>query len=177
MARPRGIRKPEIAELICDRIASGYTLRQIGREIGCAPCAITAWRRQDTWFATMYDEARQDQAEYLAEQLREIADDGTNDWQQREMASGAIELVPDHEHIQRHRLRVDTRKWLMSKQLPKKYGDKLALTTPDGPNFEAMSDDERITWATQLAARMRRLLANADNGPRSGRRERGSATR
>jgi hypothetical protein len=31
------------------------------------------------------------------------------------------------ENLQRSRLRVDTRKWLLSKALPKIYGDKLAL--------------------------------------------------
>ena len=29
------------------------------------------------------------------------------------------------EHVQRSKLRVDTRKWYLSKILPKKYGDKI----------------------------------------------------
>ncbi len=42
-----------------------------------------------------------------------------------------IRLV-DHEHIQRSRLRVDARKWLMSKMAPKKYGEKLQHTGDGG---------------------------------------------
>jgi hypothetical protein len=63
----------------------------------------------------------------LAEELLDIADDGTNDWQARELAAGRVSAVPDHEHINRSRLRVDTRKWLMGKLAAKKYGDKLDL--------------------------------------------------
>jgi hypothetical protein len=36
-------------------------------------------------------------------------------------------LAVDHDHIQRSRLRVDTRKWLLSEMSPKVYGDRLAL--------------------------------------------------
>jgi hypothetical protein len=38
-------------------------------------------------------------------------------------------LLTNHNVIQRDRLRVDTRKWLMSKMKPKKYGDKTDITT------------------------------------------------
>jgi len=59
----------------------------------------------------------------MADEVMEIADDGTNDW---------IESNdPDNpgyrfngEHYQRSRLRVDTRKWMLAKALPKIYGDK-----------------------------------------------------
>jgi hypothetical protein len=33
--------------------------------------------------------------------------------------------------VQKQSLRVDTRKWLLSKMAPKKYGDKLELTGDD----------------------------------------------
>ena len=33
----------------------------------------------------------------------------------------------NNEAVQRSRLRVDARKWLMSKLMPKKYGEKLEL--------------------------------------------------
>lgn len=34
----------------------------------------------------------------------------------------------DNEAVQRARLRVDSRKWLLSKLVPKKYGDKIDLS-------------------------------------------------
>ena len=63
------------------------------------------------------------QADYLAEEILEIADDGKNDWVERQDGSAAV----NNEAVQRSRLRVDARKWLMSKLMPKKYGEKLEL--------------------------------------------------
>jgi hypothetical protein len=60
--------------------------------------------------------------------ITEIADDGSNDWIERETKSGRMLTVPDQEHINRSRLRIDARKWLLSKLAPRKYGDKLELT-------------------------------------------------
>lgn len=62
----------------------------------------------------------------MADDLLDIVDDGTNDFVARERDGERI-MVVDHEHIQRSRLRADTRKWLLSKALPKLYGDKLDL--------------------------------------------------
>jgi hypothetical protein len=40
---------------------------------------------------------------------------------------GGTTLVLNGEHVQRSRLRLDARKWALSKMAPKKYGDKLEL--------------------------------------------------
>lgn len=81
----------------------------------------------DAQFAAEYAIARRVGYEVMAEQVIEIADDGRNDWVERETQSGRTILVPDHEHMARSRLRVDTRKWLLSKYLPKVYGEKLEV--------------------------------------------------
>ena len=67
------------------------------------------------------------QADALAEETLEIADDGKNDWM--------LDNDPDNpgyklngEHVQRSRLRVDARKWFASKVAPKKYGEKVEQT-------------------------------------------------
>ncbi len=123
------IRSPENAAIICDRIADGFSLRQIARELDCSDAAIVKWSVQDEEFGSQYARAMQARAERMAMEIEEIADEGTNDWMEREGIT-----VPDHEHISRSKLRVDTRKWLMSKMLPKKYGDKTTTehTGPDG---------------------------------------------
>ena len=43
----------------------------------------------------------------------------------RKRADGSIEDVLDAEHVQRSRLRIDTRKWMAGKLAPKKYGEKI----------------------------------------------------
>lgn len=62
----------------------------------------------------------------MAEDIIEISDEGSNDW----MAANDPENAgyrANGEHIARSRLRVDTRKWIMSKLAPKKYGEKLEI--------------------------------------------------
>lgn len=63
----------------------------------------------------------------MAEEILEIADDGSQDTEEIEISEGVTSTRTNAEVIQRSRLRVDTRKWLMSKLAPKKYGDKLGL--------------------------------------------------
>lgn len=131
------IRNPETADLICERIAEGFTLRQIAKEIGCTSAAITTWAREDDGFATRYARAMDLRCERMAEEILEISDDGSNDWMEREIAEGVTATVADHEHIQRSKLRVDSRKWLMAKMMPKKYGDRVSaeVTGADGKDL------------------------------------------
>lgn len=66
------------------------------------------------------------QAELLADELLSIADDGRNDTY--EVTEGEEKSIrTDHDVINRSRLRVDTRKWYLSKVLPKIYGDKVDM--------------------------------------------------
>lgn len=121
----------DIAERICDDLASGMTLRQVCRQEGMpTPQAVILWVNEDRCgFAEQYARAREIGYKVMADELLDIADNGANDWMQREGFA-----VPDHEHIARSRARLDTRKWLLSKALPKIYGDKLihAGEGPDG---------------------------------------------
>lgn len=116
----------EIAAEICRRIADGHSLREIGGDAGMpAKPTIVRWLdRQD--FRAQYARAKEAQADHFADEILEIADDASNDWMERNVGEEVV-VVPDHEHISRSKLRVDARKWLMSKMAPKKYGDKVSL--------------------------------------------------
>jgi tyrosyl-tRNA synthetase len=71
----------------------------------------------------------------MADEIIEIADDASNDYAERENRDGENVRAFDPEHVQRARLRVEARKWLLSKALPKVYGDRLnidaKITTQD----------------------------------------------
>ena len=69
--------------------------------------------------------------ESWADEITEISDDGSNDWMTVKRGGGEVE-VENREVVNRSRLRVDTRKWLMSKIAPKKYAERLALTGEEG---------------------------------------------
>jgi hypothetical protein len=92
---------------------------------------IFRWLLDETkkTFWEQYEKARNIQAEHMFEQLLDIADDGTNDWMERETANGGTYTVLNNEAIGRSRLRVDTRKWYLSKVLPKKFGEKVDVTS------------------------------------------------
>ena len=116
----------ELAASICERIASGESVRQVCRDPAMpGRTTVNQWVDEDReGFASQYARAREKGWLALAEETLEIADDGTNDWQTRELESGRIDTVPDSEHVTRSRLRVDTRKWLLSKMLPVTFGDR-----------------------------------------------------
>ena len=73
--------------------------------------------------------AREAQADALFDECLEIADDTSGDLTTKESTNedGTPVLVVNHEHINRSRLRVDTRKWLVAKLAPKKYGERQML--------------------------------------------------
>lgn len=128
MGRPTTY-SPEIAGVICISLAEGLSLREICRKDEMPGLStVFQWLAKHKDFAERYARAREAQADHMAEELLEIADDARNDWVEGENG----EAVLNHEHVTRSRLRVDTRKWLMSKLLPRKYGDKVQHTGPDG---------------------------------------------
>ena len=119
---------PEIAEHICELLELGQPLRQICRADGMpAPSSVIRWTEANKDFAERYARARTIGLDALAEEILDISDDGSNDWMEREQRDGSVETVLNAEHVQRSRLRVDARKWLLSKMRPDKYGDRTVL--------------------------------------------------
>ncbi len=119
-----------LAGIICERLAGGESLRAVCAD-EAMPCQTTvfAWLGDETKaeFLEQYAHAREVQTETLADEILDIADDASNDFMERARADGSTETVLNAEHVQRSRLRVETRKWLLAKLQPKKYGDRLDL--------------------------------------------------
>lgn len=143
----------ETASIICDRLAKGESLRAICRDDDMpAASSVFLWLNKHPEFTEQYARAREAQADFYAEEIIEISDDGTNDWMARrsEAEKGAgIESgwVLNGEHVQRSRLRVDARKWFASKVAPKKYGDKLEATLQGGDKPVKLE----VGWASSPA--------------------------
>lgn len=116
----------KLADTICERLAKGMSLREVCRDESMPPeSTVRTWAlKNHEGFFAQYDEARKIGYQAMADELLEIADNGSNDWMERNGKDDA-DTVLNGEHIQRSRLRVDTRKWMLSKVLPKIYGDKL----------------------------------------------------
>jgi hypothetical protein len=137
LGRPRVLTKA-LKEEICTRIMDGQTVRTICAD-GHMPAERTVYRalaaEGEDEFRQQYVRAREIQLMRWEDDLLEIADDGRNDWVEKRNAAGeVIGWTVNGEHIQRSRARLETRKWLMSKRAPKKYGDKIEQTVlePNG---------------------------------------------
>lgn len=118
----------EVADEILRRLAEGETLRAICRTEGMPPeSTVRLWAIDDRdGFAAQYARAREVGYHSMADELLEVADDGRNDWMERN-GEDSEGWTANGEHLGRSRLRVDTRKWLLSKALPKIYGDKIDM--------------------------------------------------
>lgn len=86
------------------------------------------WLAKDEEKAKQYARATKIRADNIFDEMFDIADNSENDYMNKVVA-GEVTRVLDPENIQRSRLRIDTRKWGLSKLNPKKYGDKLDMTS------------------------------------------------
>jgi hypothetical protein len=124
-----------IADAICAQLSEGRSLRSICEDEDMpSQRAVYGWLSKHDEFVQQYARAREAQADYLFEECLEIADDASRDFITSTDKNGAIVKRPNYEHINRARLRVDTRKWMTGKLAPKKYGDKViqAITGKNG---------------------------------------------
>ncbi len=125
MSRPSKYTE-DLGNKICSKIAEGFSVRSICSDESM-PCKATVFNwllnEECRRFLDQYTLARRIQAETLSDELFDIADDGSNDWMIRNGRDDDELYQLNGEHLQRSRLRIDTRKWYLSKVLPKVYGD------------------------------------------------------
>lgn len=136
----------EVGQKICARIAEGESLRSIcSAEDMPHESTVRGWAiNPEHPIFTQYRAAREVGYARMAEELLEISDDGSNDWMERKHGEDKESTwVVNGEHVQRSKLRVDTRKWILSKALPKIYGDKITAehTGPEGAPLESSPRD------------------------------------
>lgn len=110
-----------------------------------APSTVFLWLQKHKEFSDQYARALEARTEAMADDILAIADDGTNDWMERKHGDD-VAWVTNGEALQRSRLRVDARKWLMSKMAPKKYGDKITqeVSGPEGGPIESVTRIELV---------------------------------
>lgn len=115
---------PEIAARICAEMTDGKSLRSICDQDGMPTrVSVWLWRGSNPDFAAQFDAASREGARAMVDDIMAISDNDV--------------LDPNDK-----RIRVDTRKWIASKVLPKVYGDKLAI----GGNDDGVPI--QISWTT-----------------------------
>lgn len=111
--------KAAICQEVLEGMRNGLSAFKACQKAGVPQSTFNRWVDADAKLAEDYAHAREDLIERMAQEVIELSDqevpetgDGKKDWQA----------------IQKHKLQVDTRKWLLSKLAPKKYGDKLEVS-------------------------------------------------
>lgn len=127
----------EIADTICERLSNGETLTRICQDENM-PARITVyrWVGAHKEFGSAYARARELQMDSWADELVDISDEGSNDWMERKHGDDdTSSWVVNGEAVRRSALRVDTRKFLMAKIAPKRFGDKLEVDLNPSESF------------------------------------------
>lgn len=120
--------KEAAISIIIERITKGESIRRIlnkDRKNLPSNFLFLKWVSEDEALAKQYAQAMNVRADLMFDEMLDIADSTGDD---------IIELddgrqVVNHEVINRDRLRVDTRKWVLSRMNPKKYGEKVDVTS------------------------------------------------
>lgn len=129
----------EMGDRICDLLTEGKSLRKIcmGDDFPHAS-TVYVWLDRFPSFADKYTRAREAATEDMLEDILEIADEKGIDPQEK-------------------RVRIDTRKWVMGRLKPKKYGDKqqVEVGNKEGEALKVESTADNAALALQLAEALR----------------------
>ena len=111
--------RAKISAVVLAGMRGGLSALKACQAANISHSTFLGWVNQDTALADNYAHAREDLIERMASEVLELSDsdvgflpDGKKDWAA----------------VQKHKLQVDTRKWLLSKLAPKKYGEKLEVS-------------------------------------------------
>jgi len=105
---------------LCTWLEEGKTLRAYCDQDGKpSRSTVMRWLEANEEFRNRYAQARERQADQIFDECLQIADDSTRDTYE----DGNGNTRTDWEVVGRSKLRIDTRKWFLTKLWPKKYGD------------------------------------------------------
>jgi hypothetical protein len=127
VAKPPVFRSAEEREVLAEAIIDGMAIEGLSCFKSCEAVSVPigtfmGWVSADPALAERYTRARETLIERMAAETLAIADEPVGSTDSGATDSGAV---------QKQRLQVDTRKWLLSKLAPKRYGDKVTLAGDD----------------------------------------------
>ena len=117
--------REELFTKIFSAIESGYSLRKALSYVKLSSKTFYEWLDYEgnEEKVKQYARACEDRADFMADEILDIADSSEGDLYVDDNGDTKI----DGNTVQRARIQIDARKWLMSKMAPKKYGDKIQL--------------------------------------------------
>jgi hypothetical protein len=153
----------DIAEVICNRIAEGESLREICKDDDMPTrMTIYRWLQADPVFCDQYARAREDQADTLADEIIAIADEQPEVIAVLNKQGELIEHKLDNAFLQWQKNRMDARKWTAMKLKPKKYGDRQILAGDSESPIAVQNDAMTILAAAVKNLELKRQTANEE---------------
>jgi hypothetical protein len=141
---------------VCDRIEAGESVKDITADSKKAGISQSGFykmmRAGDDGLVERYTHAREVQADRMAEEILEIADDARNDFMVKAGKDGKKTTAFNDEHVRRSHLRIETRKWLAGKHRPKVYGERQTVDVK--LTIENMDDAELLARAVKAAEKL-----------------------
>ena len=128
----------EVADSVLALLAEGKSLIKAAKESGTSASSVYDWMELNPQFAEEYAQVRARAYRMLADEIIEISDEAEVE---AKYQGDEVKLDLSATAVARNRLRVDSRKWMLAKMLPKVYGDKLEL----GGGLSIDSTIEHIT--------------------------------
>lgn len=119
----------DLAIEICERLGNDEKLHDICK-LEHMPCAATVyrWLARETEFQLAYNCALMAKFDKRSEELIKIADDADRDNAEVKGDDGIATVKPVKESVARTETRLNIRKWIMAKELPRKYAEIQPLT-------------------------------------------------
>lgn len=128
----------EIGAEICDQLSQGKLLGQVLRAPGMpGTSTVFRWLEKYEAFRRSYARARLLQAdEFAAETLRIASEELPGQSRERKTIRSGDEVIESEkiteaDAVIRARLIVDTRKWILGKMHPERYGDQVKQDNPE----------------------------------------------
>lgn len=119
----------EIADEFLAHVTMGRSFRKICSQDHMPSIAtIYNWFRVHPTFLEQYTHAKEESADAMVEDLLDIADEPETFTETTTLADGSV-VTRVVDNTRRTQLRIETRKWIATKLQPRKYGDKLDLTS------------------------------------------------
>lgn len=132
----------ELTDKICDLVAKGKSLAEIGDMEGMPSYStLRRWVAKNEEFRTAYAVAKETLADDWLVVTVAIADDGSKDYELKDTADGVPTVQENKETLGRSKLRIDTRFRVLAKLVPSKYGDVPAIAAPVAPAVENRNGD------------------------------------
>lgn len=144
-----------IADAICDQLKDGGTLNEVCKQPGMpSEATVRTWALDDVnGFSSKYTRARELGYLKLADEILEIANTPVIGIKTVSKPNGTETTEADM--IEHRRLQVDTRKWMLSKMLPKLYGDKIAVDHGGKVGFDNAPIEELTTALNDLLTKLK----------------------